>query len=61
MSEIGDRNSHDEWELLGIPDLLSNARKKVEEILAGEQKCPLSEDKEKLLLEIMDEAKQVLV
>jgi trimethylamine---corrinoid protein Co-methyltransferase len=61
MSEICDRNSHDEWELLGNPDLLSNARKKVEEILNGEQNCPLSEDKEKLLLEIMDEAKQVLV
>ena len=61
MSELCDRNSHDEWELLGRPDLLSNARNRVDEILKSEQKNPLSDHKEKLIREIMKEAERSLI
>ena len=41
---LSDRNTYEYWEELGKPDLYSNARKKVEEILAGPLKNPLPDD-----------------
>jgi len=41
---LSDRNTYEHWEDLGKPDLYSNARKKVEEILAGPLKNPLPDD-----------------
>ena len=42
--ELCDRNTYEHWEELGKPDLYSNARKKVEEILAGPLNNPLPDD-----------------
>jgi trimethylamine--corrinoid protein Co-methyltransferase len=42
--ELSDRNTFEQWESLGNPSLYSNARKRVEEILAGPQKNPLPDD-----------------
>jgi len=41
---LSDRNTYEHWEELGKPDLYSNARKKVEEILAGPLKNPLPDE-----------------
>lgn len=41
---LSDRNTYEHWEALGRPDLYSNARKRVEEILAGPLKNPLPDD-----------------
>lgn len=41
---LSDRNTYEHWEALGKPDLYSNARKRVEEILAGPLKNPLPDD-----------------
>jgi trimethylamine--corrinoid protein Co-methyltransferase len=42
--ELSDRNTFEQWESLGNPSLYSNARKRVEEILAEPQKNPLPDD-----------------
>lgn len=55
-----DRNSYDGWTALGQPDMRENARKKVAEILAGDKKTSLPEQTEKVLLEIMEEARHKL-
>ena len=41
---LSDRNTFDRWEALGSPTLYGNARKRVEEILAGPLKNPLPDD-----------------
>ncbi|MDF3002859.1 MAG: trimethylamine [Bacillota bacterium] len=56
QAELCDRESYDGWTALGSPGMIDAARKKVEEILAGEMKNPLPEQKEKVLREIMEEA-----
>lgn len=58
--ELADRNSYDEWISLGRPDMFSNARKKVEKILADEIKYPLEKNVEKEIDEILEEAKAKL-
>lgn len=54
--QIIDRNTYSVWEELGRPDLYSNARKKVQEILNSERKNPLDKDVEKTIEEIMSAA-----
>ncbi len=60
QSTLCDRNSYDEWEQLGRPDLIQNSRAKIENILSGEKKNPMPNDMEKLMREIMSEAEQKL-
>jgi len=45
---------------LGNPDLWQNAHKKVQEILAAEQRIPVEPNLEKLIREIMAEAEAKL-
>ena len=52
-----DRNTYEEWIALGSPNMLSNAHEKVRKILASELKNPLDTSTEKVLHEIMAEAK----
>jgi trimethylamine--corrinoid protein Co-methyltransferase len=59
--ELCDRGSYDEWISLGSPDMFSNAHKKVEKILSSEIKNPMNVSTEKILKEIMDEAKAKLL
>lgn len=59
-SILCDRNSNDEWEQLGRPDLIDNAIKKVDSILAADMKNPLPAGVEKVLKEIMEEAERKL-
>jgi trimethylamine--corrinoid protein Co-methyltransferase len=42
--QLSDRNTFEQWDLLGNPTLYSKARKRVEEILESPQKNPLSDD-----------------
>ena len=44
LPSLSDRNTFEKWEALGNPNLYGNARKRVEEILAGPQKNPLPDD-----------------
>jgi len=44
LPELSDRNTFEQWEALGSPTMYGRARKRVEEILAGPQKNPLSDD-----------------
>lgn len=57
---LSDRNSYDGWVDLGRPDMLSQARNKVQKILDSEPKNPLPESTEKLITEIMQEAERKL-
>jgi trimethylamine--corrinoid protein Co-methyltransferase len=59
QAELLDRASYEEWVSLGSPDMLSNARKKVEKILASENKNPLPESSQKVIQEIMEEALRI--
>lgn len=52
-----DKGSYDEWISLGSKDLNDQARDKVRQILSGEQKNPLPGNVEKVILEIVEEAK----
>jgi len=56
-AELCDRNSYDTWVSLGKKDMMDVAREKVKGILDGEMKNPLPESTEKLLKEIMEEAR----
>jgi len=60
VPELLERNSYDEWLDLGKPNMLQNARQKVEEILASEIKHPLSLNTEKEINEVLEEAKAKL-
>lgn len=60
QSTLLDRNSYDEWEALGGMDMVNVAREKVGNILAGDIKNSLPLNTEKLLHEIMEEAKHKL-
>lgn len=55
-----DIGSYDEWINIGKPDMLSEAHKKVEKILSSEPKNPLNASVEKVIKEIMEEAKAKL-
>ena len=59
-TELFERSSYDEWMALGNPDLWQNAHKKVQEILAAEQRIPVAPNLEKLIREIMAEAEAKL-
>lgn len=52
-----DRDSYDGWVSLGSPDMLDHARARVKTILDGEPKNPMPESTQKLIKEIMEEAK----
>jgi trimethylamine--corrinoid protein Co-methyltransferase len=55
-----DKGSYDEWISLGSRDMEEIAQEKARQILAGEQKNPLPGDTEKVILEIVEEAKAKL-
>ncbi|RLD97932.1 MAG: trimethylamine--corrinoid methyltransferase, partial [Bacteroidetes bacterium] len=57
---LSDRNTYEHWEDLDKPDLYSNARKKVEEILAGPLKNPLPDEVLGKLTEIQRRADEAL-
>ena len=58
--ELANRSTYSEWLKLGSPSMFSEAHKKVEKILSGELKNPLSPSTEKVIKEIMEEAKAKL-
>ncbi len=60
LPEYSDRNTFEQWQSLGSPSMYGNARKKVEEILAGPQKNPLSDDVLGKLEDIVRKANQDL-
>jgi trimethylamine--corrinoid protein Co-methyltransferase len=56
-----DRGSYDEWFSLGSPNMFTKAHHKVEEILKAERKNPLDSSIEKMIREIMEEARAKLI
>ncbi len=56
LSSLLDRHTLDQWMQLGKPSMYSNARKKVEEILAAPVQDPLAEDATQKLEEILARA-----
>lgn len=60
LSALLDRHTFDQWRQLGQPSMYSNARKKVEEILAGPIQDPLGEDVSGKLDEILARADREL-
>ena len=54
------RDSYDSWLAMGSPDMIGNARTKVESILSSDQPNPIEHQKEKVILEIMKEAELTL-
>lgn len=60
LSSLLDRHTIDQWRQLGQPSMYSNARKKVEEILAGPVQDPLGEDVSGKLDEILARADREL-
>jgi len=58
--ELSDRNTYEDWEELERPDLYSQARKKVAEILSCPQKNPLDDDTIGKLEEIAKKADEDL-
>jgi len=59
-STLCDRNTHEDWDKLGRPDMYGKARERVEEILASPQKNPLPDDVIGKLEEIMRRADETL-
>jgi trimethylamine--corrinoid protein Co-methyltransferase len=57
---LADRDTYEDWIKLGSPDMYKNANKRVKEILAAEQKSPLSANVTKEIDEIVQEAMRVL-
>ena len=57
MPDIPDRRSHQEWLEAGSRTNLERARERVEEILATHQPTPLTEDQDKAIDEILEEAR----
>jgi trimethylamine:corrinoid methyltransferase-like protein len=55
-----ERDSYDVWESKGKPNLYSNARDLVRQILSSEPKNPLNYNTEKVINEIMDAADREL-
>ena len=60
VPELCDRNSYGEWEELGRPDLIDNARKKVSSVLAEDVRDPLPYTTQIIIEEIMKEATRKL-
>ena len=60
MPSLSDRNTFEQWELLGNPTLYGKARDRVKEILASPPKNKLPEDIVGKLEEIVTEANRVL-
>ncbi|HWQ77226.1 MAG TPA: trimethylamine methyltransferase family protein [Anaerovoracaceae bacterium] len=60
QTELCDRSSYDTWADLGRKDMIDFARAKVKAILEAEIKNPLPGETEKLLREIMEEARRKL-
>ncbi|NLT47211.1 MAG: hypothetical protein GXX92_02240, partial [Clostridiales bacterium] len=57
---LSERSTYETWLEMGSPDMFSKAHQKVEEILAAEMKNPLDPQTEKIIREIMEEAKAKL-
>jgi trimethylamine--corrinoid protein Co-methyltransferase len=60
LASLLDRHTLDQWLQLGKPSMYSNARKKVEEILAGPVQDPLPEDISQKLEELLAKADREL-
>jgi len=60
VPSLSDRHTFESWEELGKPDIYSKARERVEEILAGPQRTPLSDDVIGKLDEIVRKADEEL-
>ena len=60
QSGLCDRNSYDGWVDLGRPEMIDLSREKVNKILTGEKKNPLPQQTEKVIKEIIEEAKAKL-
>jgi trimethylamine:corrinoid methyltransferase-like protein len=60
LPELSDRNTFEQWQFLGSPTMYSNARNRVEEIVAGPQKNPLSDDVLGKLEDIISKANKEL-
>jgi trimethylamine--corrinoid protein Co-methyltransferase len=60
LASLLDRHTLDQWLQLGKPSMYSNARKKVEEILAGPVQDPLPEDVSQKLEELLAKADREL-
>lgn len=60
-SNLLDNGSYEEWISLGSPNMFSEANKKAKKILESEPICPLEKNVEKILKEIMEEAKAKLM
>jgi len=60
LASLLDRHTLDQWIQLGKPSMYSNARKKVEEILAGPVQDPLPEDISQKLEELLAKADREL-
>jgi len=56
---LADRDTYEDWENLGSPDMYENAHKRVKEILASEPKDPIPLNVQKEMKEIVDEARKV--
>ena len=54
------RDSYDSWVAIGSPDMVENARAKVDVILRSELPNPIDHQKEKVIREIMKEAEETL-
>lgn len=54
------RDSYDSWFEMGSPDMIGNARAKVETILASDLPNPIDHQKEKIIREIMKHAEESL-
>ena len=55
---VADWNTHVEWVRGGKVDLISRAREKVEAILAAHQPTPLSADQQRIVNDVLDEARE---
>ena len=60
LASLLDRHTLDQWTQLGKPSMYTNARKKVEEILAAPVQDPLAEDVSQKLDEILARADREL-
>ncbi len=60
LPELANRSTYNEWLELGSPSMYSEAHKKVENILTAEIKNSLNPSTEKVIKEIMEEAKAKL-
>ena len=59
ISDFGSQGSYEEWQASGKPDLIQEAREKIEHILSNHKPLPLSEEMEKELDQIYKRAQEI--